>query len=101
MGRDDKDYYGTWTESLDTDDTTNSVMNILKAVEEFKQRSSEDKEVVFILLSSLWDNHRYKFLYPTIPFTEWIMQYQHNYTALVAEMLVENVLYRHLRYIYI
>ena len=72
---------------LDTD-TNNSVINILEAVEEFKQRSEDDSDVTFILLSNLWDNHRYKFKYPTVPFNHWLRQYKVNYTAVVAEILV-------------
>jgi len=90
VGRDDGDYYKNWERlsvKLDTD-TNNSVINILEAVEEFKQRSDQDDDVTFILLSNLWDNHRYKFKYPYVPFNQWIRQYKVNYTTVVAEILV-------------
>lgn len=69
-------------------DTDNSVVNVIEAVEEFKRRSAEDTEVTFIFLSNLWDNHRYKFKYPDIPLNDWLLQYQHNYTAMVAEIII-------------
>ena len=88
VARDDRDYYRQWIKTfgkhfhpikkrnkdiyvhyiliqflssclIDEGDTTNSVVNLLNSVEEFKQRSDADDEVVFILLSNLWDNHRY------------------------------------------
>lgn len=69
-------------------DTNNSVSNILAAVEEFKQRSESDQDVTFILLSNLWDNHRYKIKYSHLPLDFWLLQYKYNYTALVGEIMV-------------
>ena len=89
-GRDAKDYYRGWmkmSNSSDTD-TDNSIVNIIEAVEEFKRRSADDAAVTFLFLSNLWDNHRYKFKYPDVPFDDWLLQYQRNYTAVVAEILV-------------
>ena len=90
VSREDKDYYRSWERmnKLEDTDTENSIVNIINAVEEFKQRSADDTDVTFIFLSNLWDNHRYKYNYPNVPFEAWLIQYQHNYTALVAEILI-------------
>ncbi len=47
-------------------------------------------KVIFILLSSLWDAHRYYFQYSNrLWFTKYLEEYRYDYTMLVMEILLQ------------
>lgn len=91
VSRGDGDYHVGWTKHRTAGDTTNSHTNVLAAIQEFHNRTAldgpEDK-VIFILLSSLWDAHRYYFQKSSqYWFTVYLDEYTYDYTSLVMKIL--------------
>jgi len=70
-------------------DTKDSHKNIELAIYEFQNRSrNDDHEVVFILLSAMWDGYRYNYQYKyRMHFNDHLEEYQLDYSRLLLKIL--------------